>query len=135
MIKRFCLIITALLFVLSLGSSSFAQDKPKLNDRAKQRLETRLKNMTKEVGLKPDQVTKVEEILAEDAMAAPAIDRSKMRNMSREERMEMMQKRRENQVKINKKIEKLLTPDQVKKFKGFIEKENSQRRSRRGRRG
>ena len=83
--------------------------------------------MTKELALKPDQVKKIKEILIADAIATPAFDRSRMRDMSREERMDMMQKRRENVEKNNKKIEKLLTPDQVKKFKAFMEKENSQK--------
>ncbi len=133
MFKRTLIVMMAFMFVLSLVSFSIAQEKTKLNDRVKQRIETRLKNMTKEIGLKPDQVKKVESILVTDALAAPAFDRSKMRDMSREERMEIMQKGREIQEKTNKKIEKLLTADQVKKFKAFVEKENSQRRGRRER--
>ena len=133
MLKRTLIVMMAFMFVLSLVSFSIAQEKTKLNDRVKQRIETRLKNMTKEIGLKPDQVKKVESILVTDALAAPAFDRSKMRDMSREERMEIMQKGREIQEKTNKKIEKLLTADQVKKFKAFVEKENSQRRGRRER--
>lgn len=126
MLNRSFGIILVLSFVCWLITYSTAQDKPKLDDRTRQRIEIRLKNMVKEVGLKPDQMKKIEEILVADAMINPVFDR----DLSREERMELMQKRREDQEKINKKIEQLLTADQVEKFNAFIEKENSRRRGR-----
>jgi hypothetical protein len=51
--------------------------------------------------------------------------------MSRDERMELMEKRREAQEKTNKEIEKLLTKEQIPKFKSYLEKQQNRRGRRR----
>jgi len=108
--------------------NAFSQDKkPKLDDRTVQRIERQMKNMTNALKLTKDQQIKIRAILEKNAIS---FDRSVMRNMSREERMGMMQEFRAKRDKANKEIEKLLTKDQMKKFKVYLEKQRSKRRGR-----
>jgi len=131
MVKKIFMISTVFVFVLGLSSFMFAQDKPKLDDRTKQRLETQLKEMDAAVKFTTEQKTKVNDLLVKNALASPRMDRSRMRDMSRDERMEMIQKSREAQQKTNKEIEKLLNKEQVPKFKKYLEKQQQNRRGRR----
>lgn len=109
-----------------LGSTLSAQEKkPQLSARAKQRIENQLASMDRALQLTDQQKAKIRALLEADAAK---IDFSRMREMSREERFEMMQKMREQREKTNKEIEKLLAPEQVKKFQKYLEEMRSRRR-------
>lgn len=108
--------------------NAFSQEKkPKLDDRTVQRIERQMQSMTDALKLTKDQQTKIRAILEKNTIS---FDRSKMRDMSREERMDMMQEFRAQRDKTNKEIEKILTKDQIKKFKVYLEKQGSRRRGR-----
>lgn len=108
--------------------NAFSQEKkPKLDDRTVQRIERQMQSMTDALKLTKDQQTKIRAILEKNTIS---FDRSKMRDMSREERMDMMQEFRAQRDKTNKEIEKILTKVQIKKFKVYLEKQGSRRRGR-----
>ena len=108
--------------------NAFSQEKkPKLDDRTVQRIERQMKSMTDALKLTKDQQTKIRAILEKNTIS---FDRSKMRDMSREERMDMMQEFRAKRDKANKEIEKILTKDQIKKFKVYLENQRSRRQGR-----
>ncbi len=122
--------IAALVLFLFTGLifSALAQDKkPQLDKRTVQRIERQMKGMTDALKLTKDQQIKIRAILEKNTVS---FNRSGMRNMSRDERMEMMQEFRAKRDKTNKEIEKLLTKDQVKQFKTYLEKQRSGRRGR-----
>lgn len=136
MLKRILFLITVLLLAAGFSRPLFAQEeksveKPKLDSRSRQRIERQMKELIAEVKLTDEQKVKIRTIFEKDVLTGGSrMDRSRTQEMSREQRMAMMQKSREQREKINKEIEKLLTKDQVKKFKAYLEKQ----RSRRGRR-
>ncbi len=141
MLKRTFLLTAAFLFVIALCWPLSAQEKkpkekPELDSRSKQRIERQMKELIAEVKLTDEQKVKIRTIYEKDALSGGSrMDRSRWQEMSRDQRMAMMQKSREQREKINKEIEKLLTKDQVKKFKAYLEKQRSRRGRRRTERG
>ncbi len=141
MVKRKLFLLTVLLLAAGFSRPLFAQEekskeKPKLDSRSQQRIERQMKELIAEVKLTDEQQVKIGTIYEKAAISGGSrMDRSQRQEMSREQRMAMMRKSREQQEKINKKIEKLLTKEQVTKFKAYLEKQRNRRGRRRTERG
>ena len=137
MLQRTFFLITVLLFAASMFRPLFAQEektdeKLKLDDRARQRIERQMKELIAAVKPNDEQAAKILAIYEQDAVnSGRRSDRSQRQSLSREKRMEMMQQSREQREKLNKEIEKLLDADQVKKIKAYLAKQRN-RRTRRG---
>jgi|Deesub1362B_J571_1020462.scaffolds.fasta_scaffold21320_2 Spy/CpxP family protein refolding chaperone len=117
-----------LLFVFAAEAAGQQQgNRPQLSDRAKRMVERRLKRLDEALQLTDEQKAKIRSIL-ENQAAQMNFDRTRIRQLSREERMQLMQQMRRQWQQTNRKIEEILTPDQVKKFREL------QKNSRRGRR-
>ena len=104
-----------------------------LSDRAKQMVERRLRRLDEVLNLTPEQEKKVRAILEKFAANFSGMDRERFRNMSPEERRQAFEKFRAIREKTNAEIEKVLTKEQVEKFRK-MQREGRRRRGRRPRR-
>ena len=131
------LIIAALLLV---SISSFAQEqttsegKPKKEKREKQTTEQRsqaqLEKLTKELALTPQQQEQIKPILAEQYAKLEAFRAERMnsgrKEMTAEERDALRAKRQEDKKAVDTKIQTILTPEQLKKWRE-IQKANMEK--------
>lgn len=134
--------ISLISFGLSCTGSS--QEKSSLQDtksdqqlsaRAQERIERRLDALDKELQLTDEQKDKIRDLYEKEAANLIAnFDRSQFRSMSREERFERMQEIRDRREKTNQKIEEILTPEQTKKFRAYLEEMRERMRGNRRRR-
>ncbi len=106
------------------------QKQVQLNERAKQMVERRLQRMDEVLNLTPEQEKKIREILEKEAAQFSGFDWERFRDMSPEERQQAMEQFRAQREKTDKEIEKVLTPEQVEKYRKMQE-EFRQRRGRR----
>ncbi|MDZ7374965.1 MAG: Spy/CpxP family protein refolding chaperone [candidate division KSB1 bacterium] len=115
---------------LAQGQQQQAEKKVQLNERARQMVERRLQRMDEVLNLTPEQEKKIREILEQEAAQFSGMDRERFRDMSPEERQQAMEQFRARREKTDKEIEKVLTPEQVEKYRKMQE-EFRQRRGRR----
>ena len=122
------LIIAALLVI---GFSSFAQDQPqpekKLKRTPREKMSPELRNqaqldkMTTELNLDAKQQEQIKPIIAEQTAKREAMNAERMANnskeLTREERKALMQKRNEEKTATDSKLKAILTPEQFKKMK------------------
>lgn len=110
--------------LLSLGLNTFAQENPEKKDRftPEQKTEFAVKKMTKDLDLNEKQQEEIRALLKEEALKrsekkAEFKDRKENNNtLSEEEKQEMKEKGKENRAEFNKKMAKILSPDQMKKW-------------------
>lgn len=122
-------LIIAVLLVFSI--STFAQEltspekKGNKEQRAKmspeQRNQALLNRMTKELNLDANQQEQIKPILAEQTAKLQAMRDQRMKEnakeMTKEERKALMQKRNEEKTATDNKLKAILTPEQFKKMK------------------
>jgi len=144
------LIIAALLFI---SISTFAQEqtppekKGNRGQREKmspeQRNQALLNRMTKELNLDANQQEQIKPILAEQSAKNQAMRDQRMagnaKELTKEERKAMMQKRKEEKAATDNKLKAILTPEQFEKMKeneaAKREKKKEARESRQGGQG
>ena len=107
---------------------SKADTKRQLDERVKQRIERRLSRLDQVLKLTNEQKQKIRAILEKNAAQFTPMDRQQFRSLSPVERQRKREELRAHWLRINKEIEKVLNPEQVKKFREM------QRRARKGRR-
>jgi Spy/CpxP family protein refolding chaperone len=118
--KLFLTLVAGLLMATGL----MAQNQPPRQD-FQQRRQQQLVEMKKELTLSKDQITKFDAIQKEfnDKM-------TKARESAGDDREAMRSKMQEMNKERDTKIEKILTPDQVKKFKDILAKQAAARQQR-----
>lgn len=107
---------------------SKAEAKRQLDERVKQRIERRLTRLNQVLKLTDEQKQKIRAILEKNAAQFTPMDRQQFRSLSPEERQRKREELRAHWLRVNNEIEKVLNPEQVKKFREM------QRRARKGRR-
>lgn len=116
-------ILTVVLGLFMVGGLNAQDQQPRQN--MQQRGQQRIDELKKELVLTKDQNTKFDSIYKEfsEKMAAARAAAGDDREGMRAKMMEMNKER-------DAKIEKILTPDQVKRFKAYLEKQAAERQNR-----
>jgi len=118
--------VLSLFLIGGLNAQNQQPQRPNMQEWAKKQMEA----LTKELSLTKDQVTKVEAINKEfDTKREAAFKNAGDDRQGMREKMTAIEKEK------TAKIEKILTPDQVKKYKAYLEKLAAERKNRMGQGG